>query len=421
MEKFRFWILGFIFLQLMATKYSNAQAFDLIDSITNTFYQSADWQNLYNFCKETSIESFNSPQLNKRMAVAAFYVEDYSLANRLVVKSGKQNSSDSTIFWLRYWLNLEAGEIEQAGFWAQKLGYPNDNFRLKGISMEAGTKISNQEEPGSLFHAGVGLSTQLKHKLHLDQFVGWNAQQYFWENFNQFSYSANLIYVPRANWQISVPIQIASYASNITMNEQIGADYQINRAGTSKQLAGNFGLNLRYLRPNYSLNFGITGFKSSTSADFITEENVFGQSFLFRTDTTNAFQQFQVNLGAQKRFYLGKKQLKLQMQTAILKTSNNLTFLNVRPSVAYNLSPKWWLYGEFWHKDSYMLSAPTVGVFINNFNTQSERYLLSVQHIFKKGNSLELIWFTESGNDQLYNETLQYQAIFLKFNYAIKP
>jgi hypothetical protein len=68
-----------------------------------------------------------------------------------------------------------------------------------------------------------------------------------------------------------------------------------------------------------------------------------------------------------------------------------------------------------------MLAAPAVGVFINNFNTQYERYLLSAQHLFKNGNSLDFTWFIESGSDQLYNETLQSQSFFLKFNYSIKP
>lgn len=396
-----------------------AQTYYLVDSVTNVYYQQADWQNLYNFCKETKLDQFKSFSLNKRYALAAFLTKRNTKAEKLLYKSLALNRSDSTIQQLAYLIYNQIGEQQLANFWLLNYQNQNSKWRLNSLSAETGTKWSINEEPGHLLHFQIAENRQWNRNWQSSQFLSFNKQPYFWENFKQYNYAFLISGIIHRHWQIDIPLQLAWFNAAISSDNIENQQILSKNIGNSQQQVANFGLSGKYFGPGLGILFGVNTSWAKTNVNYNIISNTSPTTNLSNIDTAFLFNQKQLNIGLYKRFYINNKPITLSFQTAIIQAFNT-SYLNIKPSITWSINAKTWLYTEYWHKNRYLLHSADAGLLINNFNTKTNRFLITFNRQNKKGHSLALTWLFEKGNDLLYNRAINYHGTFLKINYLLK-
>lgn len=409
-QKTRIWI--FILINLFCLNPLLTQEYRLIDSLSLAFYEKGEWQLLDSCLSNSKLNEYQAHSFFQRSSMANFHLGNLGKSDRMLRKALKLNSLDELNFTLQHDLFLLKGNFQQAIYSGKaEKGYSMNNL-LSAIAFENGIKYSSNQDPGNLLHSSIMIQSRLGYRFHLKQFLTYNKQDYFWEDFNQFTYSLLSSFQLNTHFSLEIPFQFANYSSTINNVDKFDNSDIYYVQGNSFQKAFHAGLNVKYLGPSFTVVAGLSGMQANTRAGYDELYTTFTEATKNRVDTSNVYKQAQLNLTGQYDLYFPNHLVKINLSSFLIQNNEKL-FINLRPGAALQISDKWWIYGEYWHKDNHMISAADAGIFVNNFNTQTQRVLASLQFFPNSKCKLEATWFTEWGTDTLYNRNLNYQSFFI--------
>ena len=394
--------------------------YTLVDSLSRQYFIERNWTAMQLLFNEHHPDFFQSNVFYQRNAAAEFQLGNIYKAEKLISKSLSLNKYDMFSLGLMHDVLLQKGQIDKAiSIGKSHLGYKK-NVWLSSIAAETGLKYSALQEPEDLWHIGLGVRSRIGYRFNLNQFFSINKQHYFWEQFEQLNYTALPEYHLNKNWSIEAPFQIADYNSKIDYQDSSEISQRFDADGLASQQAQHFGFNLKYLKLRHKMMLGFSNFSSLTKAayqlNFNNQDTIVNQIF----DTTGRFAQQQINLEYQYTLPILKNSIRVGSYVYLIESQFG-QFINFRPYLSISATKNLLLFFDYWHKDRYMLASPVKGIMINNFNTQTQRVLASVQYFPIPQLSVELSYINEFGKDLLYNNSLQYQGVFLNIAYTLKP
>jgi len=390
----------------------HAQEYRLIDSLSLAFYHKGEWELLDSCLSNSKMKEYQAHVFYQRSAVANFHLGNLGKSDRMLRKALKLNSLDELNYTMKHDLYITKGNLQQAIFTGKaKKGYSRNNL-LSAIAFESGIKHSSREDPGNLLHSSLMLQSRLGYRFHLKQFLAYNKQDYFWENFNQLTYSLLSSFQLKSNVSVEIPFQFADYSSTINNVEIFDNSTIYYVQGNSFQKAFHVGLNVKYIGSSFTVLAGLSGMQANTRAGYDGLFTTLTEATKNRVDSSNFYNQAQLNMTGQYDLYFPNHLVKINLSGFLIQNKEKL-YINMRPGASLQISSKWWFYGEYWHKDRHMIAAADAGIFVNNFNTQTERVLASLQFFPNPKYKVEATWFTEWGKDVLYDRDLKYQSFFI--------
>ncbi|MFN4122939.1 MAG: hypothetical protein ACK4GL_06515 [Flavobacteriales bacterium] len=396
-----------------------AQTYQMVDSMSADYYQKGEWKQLDKYFRNVKLEQYQAHSFYQRNALANMQLGNLSRTDRMIRKAVRLNSMNAFTNTIWHDLLLLKGKEAQAIYVGRRQrGYAR-NALLSTLSLEGGVKYSTNPEPGHMLHISAMLNSRIGYATHIRQFIAFNKQDYFWENFNQITYTFLGTHLLSSSVTFEMPFQYADYRSLIEHSDLINNSTFFNADGNALQQALHWGMNMRYEGSAFSFTGGYSFMQAETKAGYNTRIQTGGNVISGRVDSTDSYAQLQGNITGKYTHYINRKAYSLQLHTFLIDGRDKV-YWNFRPSLSAQASKKIWLYGEYWHKGKHMLAIPDAGVLINNFNTQIQRTILSIHYYPNLKYKLEATWMMEWGRDELYQQDLAYQCFFVHLTRYLK-
>lgn len=397
---------------VLIVKLVGAQTYQMVDSMSADYYQKGEWKQLDAYFRNVKLGHYQAHSFYQRNAVANMQLGNLSRADRMIRKAVRLNSLNAFTNAIWHDMLLQKGREAQAIYVGQRQrGYARHAL-LSTISFEGGLKYSINPEPGHMLHTSAMLHSRIGYATHIRQFIAFNMQDYFWEHFNQITYTFLGTHLLNTSFSLEMPFQYADYRSRIEHSDLINNSTFFNANGNALQQASHWGMNLRYDGSAFSFTGGFSFMQAETKAGYNTRFETGGNVLTGRVDSTDSYVQLQGNFSGKYTYYIHRRAYSLQLQTFFIDGRDKV-YWNFRPSLSLQAGKKVWLYAEYWHKGRHMLAVPDVGVLINNFNTRTQRTMTSVQYYPNAKYKLEATWMMKWGRDELYQQDLAYQCFFV--------
>lgn len=397
---------------------ANAQSAALIDSLSADMYLNEQWESLNNLTHQIDLSQYASADLYYRAAVAAFQTQRHSRCEQLLRLAIPLAKEQSSIDYLLYLSLLQQGKHEFAvGAGASFLKLKPINL-LTSASLELGVKYSSQSEPSSLSLIGTSFSSRIGKRFFWKTFLSRNAQNYFWENMQQYNWTFLPKLVLNKNWAVQFPFQLAIYQAKVNFSSILTQPAFIS-SGKTNQLAWHGGVQLHYAKNYLQSELGFSVLQSALKNDFtITypSEN----NYIFQNNQNLTETQIQAHTKVQFSLPWFHERLKPGLTTYWIYF-NQVFYVMPVPEISVRLNKRINFYSNYWHKKNFLITQPDAGYIINNSNTNTKRVLASASYLLKLNTKLDFSWFYEWGNDRLYDRSLNYHGAFISFSYFFKP
>lgn len=156
MKKLHFFLLGFLVLPF----YSFGQDWNFVqfDSATYAHYLAGNWNELLVTGEKGEDQGFDFFYLNLRMGAAAFYLKNYPLAEKYLLRAQQQNSNDPVLKDFLYWTMVYQEKYLRSGeFIIENRTSEEKKFSPTSVFLEGGLKLSNKTDTmGHLIYLGAG-------------------------------------------------------------------------------------------------------------------------------------------------------------------------------------------------------------------------------------------------------------------------
>jgi hypothetical protein len=398
---------------------AKAQTYQLVDSMSTDYYQKGEWKQLDAYFRNVKLNQYQAHSFYQRNAVANMQLGNIARADRMIRKAIKLNSLNAFTNAIWHDMLIQKGSEAQAIFVGRRQRGYSRNALLSTVSLEGGLKYSTNPEPGHMLHTSAMIHSRIGYATHVRQFIAFNKQDYFWEKFNQFTYTFLGTRLLSPTVSLEMPIQFADYHSRIEHSDLFNNTTFFDANGNASQQALHWGMNMRYDGSAFSFAGGLSFMQAETQAGYNIRFQSGGNVITGQVDSTDTYAQLQGNFSGKFTQYINRRAYSLQLQTFFINGRDKV-YLNFRPSISGQLGSNLWLYGEYWHKGRHMLAVPEAGVLINNFNTRTQRTMASLQFYPSVKYKLEATWMMEWGRDELYQQDLAYQCFFIHLTCFLK-
>lgn len=407
------------FSMALALTTTHAQSVQLIDSLSNVMYLEERWQDLSTLLNQVDLKKIKSASLYYKASVAAIETQNYCKSEQWARLALNENKVDeNTRHLLAASLSFQGKMVQSIFIGQQSFGYQKHS-PLSDLGINAGIKYSTYAEPSSLSHLGLMFQSRVGFRFHWQNFVSYNAQNYFWEDMQQWNWSSIPSFSINSLWRISIPIQIAKYQAKVDFRSNY-SNPPYSSLGNISQNAYHLGIQAQFSKNYLDFSVGLSWLQSNLLNDYEVRYNLNGSNFNNRINSQTIDHQKQINTHVALTLPIVHERIKIGLQTHWIATEIS-TYVFPIPEVSYRLSNKLSFYANYWNKKRFMVQQMQSGILINNANTQTQRMLLNISYWHKKIARFDLSYLHEWGRDELYNQPLQFNGLFLSFTYFLKP